>query len=499
VLHQRVFLPVVAAFLTASAAPVDVGHHRQLFVDDYLVASQARLRRVIHPVTKYAGNPILLPVKPWEGQYTHLYGTVIRDEQEGIWKAWYSTLHQFRYIRHQYPESTYICYATSRDGIHWDKPALGAVAYRGSTENNIVMQADEAPAQHISGVLDTVSVIKDSQDRDGARRYKMMVWHGNERLVNGKWQKNLEPPLPMGYYVAFSPDGIHWKTQPDPVFIYDPVRDTMNTMWDPRTRRYLAFVKEHVDHKRARFVSESEDFLHWSKPVPILAADAHDDPSTELYNNTGFLYEGMYLGLLTVFHPLPLTNIYLDVQLISSRDGRTWQRVGDRSPTIPAGRMNIDWDFGFQSPASGAPVRVGDELWIYYSGRSYRHPVDGQEREPNHGAIGLGKLRLDGFVSMDAGAEEGELVTRPLRFDDPALFVNADAARGQIRVEVLDEAGQPVAGFRKEDNVAIERDAIRAPARWRSAADLSSLRGRTVRLKFYIRQASLYSFAFGAI
>src|SRR5262249_31358654 len=202
-------------------------------------------------------------------------------------------------------------------------------------------------------------------------------------------------------------------------------------------RRYIAFVKQTVDRKRARFLSESSDFLHWSKPVQILAADTQDDPAVELYNNTGFPYQGMYLGLMTVFHPQPLTNIYLDIQLISSRDGRKWERVGDRTPIIPAGRMNVDWDFGFQSAASGAPVRVGDELWTYYSGRSYRHPVDGQEREPNHGAIGLAKLRLDGFVSMDAGEDEGVLVTKPLRFDASGLYVNADAAHGQLRVEII--------------------------------------------------------------
>ena len=351
-LYPRACLPMMLVLFAAHGAPVEVSRQRQLFVDDYLVASAAKLQRVIHPVTKH-GDPILLPVKPWEGQYTHLYGTVIRDEQEGIWKAWYSTLNQFRYIRHEYPESTYICYATSRDGIHWEKPALGAIAYRGSTENNIVMQADEIPEQHISGVLDTVSVIKDTQDPDRSRRYKMMVWHVNDRLVDGKW-RNFAPPFPMGYYVAFSPDGIHWKIEPQPVFTYEPVRDTMNTMWDPRTRRYLAFVKEHVDHKRARFLSESEDFLHWSKPVPILAADAQDDPATELYSNTGFVYEGMYLGLLTVFHPLPLTNIYLDVQLIASRDGRKWQRVGDRKPIIPAGRM---YRLGLRISESGLQAR----------------------------------------------------------------------------------------------------------------------------------------------
>src|SRR6185503_10107187 len=115
---------------------------RQLFVDDHLIAS-TNLKRVIHAATKYEYNPILLPVKPWEGQYTLLYGTVIRDEQEGIFKAWYSTMNHFRYEKNVFPESTYLCYATSRDGLRWDKPALGLIDYRGSKENNIVFKAHE--------------------------------------------------------------------------------------------------------------------------------------------------------------------------------------------------------------------------------------------------------------------------------------------------------------------------------------------------------------------
>ncbi len=47
--------------------------------------------------------------------------------------------------------------------------------------------------------------------------------------------------------------------------------------------------------------------------------------------------------------------------------------------------------------------------------------------------LGLGRLRLDGFVSLDAGAEEGVAVTRPLRFEGGrALQVNADAAQGSL-------------------------------------------------------------------
>ena len=32
-----------------------------------------------------------------------------------------------------------LAYATSRDGIHWDKPSLGIHKYRGTLKNNVVI------------------------------------------------------------------------------------------------------------------------------------------------------------------------------------------------------------------------------------------------------------------------------------------------------------------------------------------------------------------------
>jgi len=232
-----------------------------------------------------------------------------------------------------------------------EKPELGVIKYRGSAQNNIVLEGTHAPELGIEGILDSVSVLKDVHDPDSSRRYKLMIWRHNQKFDGAKHSYVLEGPYRMGYYVAFSPDGIRWREQPDPVFTYLPVRDTMSLMWDPQTKRYMAYVKEQVDKKRARFVSESADFLHWSAPVPMLTADAVDPPDAELYASTGFHYEGMYLGLMTVFHPSPLDNIYLDIQLISSRDARRWQRVGDRHAFYS--RWAEEYRLGFRLQQSG--------------------------------------------------------------------------------------------------------------------------------------------------
>ncbi len=54
----------------------------------------------------------------------------------------------------------YLCYVTSDDGIHWEKPNLGLVEYRGSRHNNIV-DLPHAGFRPAGGVL---------HDPDPARR-----------------------------------------------------------------------------------------------------------------------------------------------------------------------------------------------------------------------------------------------------------------------------------------------------------------------------------------
>ena len=67
-----------------------------------------------------------------------------------------------------------------------------------------------------------------------------------------------------------------------------------------------------------------------------------------------------------------------------------------------------------------APVQVGDELYFYYGG------CQGVHDEPHvQAAIGLARLRIDGFCSMRAGREVGYLVTRREPFRKPIVTINA--------------------------------------------------------------------------
>ena len=113
------------------------------------------------------------------------------------------------------------------------------------------------------------------------------------------------------------------------------------------------------------------------------------------------------------------------------------------------------------------------------------------------GTINLAKLRLDGWVSVDAGDEPGTLTTKPLKLTGDKLVINADAEDGGVGVEILGRTGQrPVPGFSLADCDRFSGDSVRHTVAWQGSSDLSRLQDRPVRLRFHLQNAKLYSFVF---
>jgi hypothetical protein len=106
----------------------------------------------------------------------------------------------------------------------------------------------------------------------------------------------------------------------------------------------------------------------------------------------------------------------------------------------------------------------------------------------------LAILRRDGFASMDAQTVGGELVTRPVTFDGRHLFVNAAAAQGELLAEILDENERVIAPFSARNCLAVTADKTLQQVKWNGADDLSALRGRPVRFRFLLKNASVYAF-----
>lgn len=492
--------------------PVTVSTERQLFIDDSLVEARSNVVRVMHQPVKVL-SPVLVGDHPWENWTVDLFGihSIHYDETQKLYRMWYTGYDVA-------VDNYYTCYATSKDGIHWTKPILGLNDFKGSKENNIVN-----PGRVF---WPNSTVLIDDHDPDPDRRYKSLSWDfgpatapvtipsgfyrpsGNEEYRKGR---------PIGMSVAFSPDGLHWTPyNGNPVIKgAENVGDTNFLLgWDPRYDKYVAYPRPSYQASggiRVIGFSTSDDFIHWSPPEIILRPDSQDSIADEFYGMPVTKYEGKYIGFLWVYHnspnlvlvksPSPLnengSQQTLDTQLTYSEDGKHFIRVGDRQPFLPDGPAG-SWDRGMVTVSD--MLVHGNELWIYYGGWGSRHNDDGKllgKIVNGHrlmGAVGLAKLRLDGFVSLHAGDHEGIVLTRQIQLHDQNhLRINAEASHGSIAVELLDEKLDPIAGFGRDDSQLMNSDSISSEMKWRGHADLSGLQGRAVRIRIYLRNADLYS------
>ena len=184
-----------------------------------------------------------------------------------------------------------------------------------------------------------------------------------------------------------------------------------------------------------------------------------------------------------------------------SRDLRNWKRVANRDVFIGV----QPWDGEIYDTAQlllcGRPSVREDlgEIWVYYNACRFRcHKKDLDESYAEYfqdkSALSLSRIRLDGFVSVDAEDEMGSLVTRPFRFDGSMLTINAAARGGLVGVAVIDESGLEYDGYSLQECALFDGDSVRHDVTWREKLSLEELRGRVVRLKFYLRSAKLYSF-----
>lgn len=478
---------------------LDVGTRSQLLIDPSLVGEAIRVSFTPHPARKHPANPLCKADQPWEGWYVSAFGgTVLFDEQERLFKMWYSAAGKPDFI-----DGPVTCYAVSRDGLHWEKPAVGTLKAKNGKPHNIV------------AVADCPGVFKDADDPDAARRYKMIAYVSDR-----------------GYLALLSPDGLRWAEQgPRPIVPISYVDDVVSAFRDRRTGQYVALPKMMTPafgrQRRTIYLSTSRDFRHWSKLEPAFIADRRDDLGslarlervrpllnlpdnfnvmrTEFYGAGAYSAESIVIGfpwVFTVSANVPGKGNQegpIEVQLASSRDLETWSRPF-RTPILPLGKPG-DWDSGMILTA-GQAIDVGDEVWLYYGGVNHTHGVPALYEKNPEGlgtkftcSIGLASWKRDRFVSADGPAEGGTLTTVPLRFGGKRLEVNATTkGKGEIRVELLDAAGRLLAGFSPSE--AVSGDSLRHRVVFPGKADVAALVGRPVSVRFHLRDAELYSFAF---
>ena len=106
-------------------------------------------------------------------------------------------------------------------------------------------------------------------------------------------------------------------------------------------------------------------------------------------------------------------------------------------------------------------------------------------------------LRIDGFASVHAKLQEGQLITKPITFTGKQLSLNfATSAAGMLRVEILNPDGTPIPGFTLADCDLIYGDSLDRRVSWKDQTNVESLIGKPVLLRFVMREADLYSMIF---
>ena len=316
---------------------------------------------------KCRDNPLFVedffadPPRRWEARFDNVYPSVIYDKDEGVFKCWYRSFivdeASNKTPLEQRPGSQYVgdkreeglCYATSKDGLNWKKPALGLIEFEGSRANNLVMRR-ATHGIHAGGVL------KDSDDPDPARRYKFT--HRNPRARR--------------MASCFSPDGIQWS-QPVLWPQHDAVGDTHNNaIWSPELGKYVAITRGWSEGPyrgvRTALRSESSDFVKWSAPVEIMRGiDEHD----QIYSMPIVRYAGLYIGLPASFHKgddAAANWDRVDTELAFSADTVSWQRVCPGQALIPAragqlSRWRIRLRLHLRGGSLGARRQNPDLLW----------------------------------------------------------------------------------------------------------------------------------------
>lgn len=457
--------------------PLKIDATHQLFIDDHVMSAIEGLTREYHQPVKHPKNPLM------RGGYAN----VLYDQERGLFRLWNGGR-----------------YFTSKDGVVWEQAGTVPAGY--------VMYNPDIPEEE--GRYKGITEQRYNPDKNEPGGF--YLYHSRDGLT---WEQRPQRPVLQRSINCMFPGEFHpqaaadqskfqW-TNPDHIQLKG-VGDTTRFRYDTVLKRYIcdgkvdlylpeAKIKElgiGSDGKprlRLRTFAESEDLIHWSPPRMTIYPDRLDPNDRQIYCHMGFVYESMWVGILQAMRYHTTGWKQTELQLTYSRDGRHWLRPQHREPFIPLGDSD-SWEADYSLSSFTAPVLVGDELFIYYGGS--RNPARDKRPESDWPIdLGLSKLRRDGFASLNAGDNPGQIVTRPLTFTGRKLFVNAEIADGGwVKAAALSHDSKPVDGCTLEDAVALTKGTTGSPMIWKAKDQLQPPGDDHLRILLQIKNAKLYSF-----
>lgn len=421
---------------------------------------------------------------------------VLREERR--WRMWY--------VAHDEEGQGRVALAESDDGLHWHKPHLGLVDYRGNRQNNLVAAQPG---------LNTVSVIH-CPDAPAPHRYVLVgedMRHWRGWTLAG----------PSCARIDVSPDGLHWTPIQDGP---GPIQPQFEAMTLYRFQQHY-HIGGHQIAPLLQLPLQADElggylgprtFVVWRSPVldrwPVENTRAFFKPlqSSSPYR-PGWDREEVHLGAaVSVFddvclglygqwhHPLQRTvtpeevarlretegghqqtgnqtyfgpEVSVDLGLLFSNDGLHFR---DPAPghTFIRRDQEAHWDREFKTTAShppilllqGSMINTPDQTYIFYSA-STPHGNTATCR----GNIGLATLPRDrfGYVECIPGQAAGSLLSVPLTASSSdRLWLNAEAPPGStLRISLMDADGlNPLPGYemRKRETEGIS--GLNVEVRW---------------------------------
>lgn len=477
----------VGAGKSAASRPIVLETRRELFVDRHLIDRLTGVR--MHLQEPRDEGVVLRFDEPHEGPYAG-YTTVIRDGDR--YRLYYRGISK---LGLDGSEDERTCYAESSDGVHWTKPPLGLYEYGGSKQNNLVLDRVAPVTHNFCPLLDTRPGVPPEE------RYKGVGGTGDK------------------LFAFVSGDGLNWKRlQDEPIltranvpFPHIHLFDSQNlAFWSESEQKYVCYFRV-WDGLRRIARSTSSDFRTWTPAV--LMRQLHDDgvsgpepaPAEHLYTNqtapyfraphiyvatAARFFEGRRVLSVAQAREIKVNPDFFsdtsDSIFMTSRGGEVYDRTfleGYIKPGI--GPRN--WVSRTNYPALNM-VQTGPTELSFYVNHDYAQPTAHLRRY---------SLRLDGFASVRADARGGELLTKPLVFSGHELEINfATSAGGGIRFEIQNADGAPLPGFALDDCQEQIGNEITRIVAWKGGTDLTSLAGKTVRLRVALKDADLFAIRF---
>lgn len=500
---MKIHFPVrlVAALLAGSWLPLspaaeaffDETKSATLFAFDQVSIPFTRsLRLEMHKPEKYSGNPIVARGQPGETDSwaIHFYGSVIREQ--GKFRLWYVGTGDERGQKAEHNSSLWrLLYAESADGIHWTKPKLGLVEYRGSKENNILR------LDPFIGLIN-VKVLHEPEDPNPAHRYKMAahVYFLKEYPDNQTRRHGTLAP-----YV--SADGLTWKLLVDaqpkhaempfeslvlPPVHFEPAGGLYKWAGFYYSSGQNPIPALRPYHARTAKLYRSSDFVTWSQTSSVSFVRSTQHGKLGAGGEGEQTHEGIavwhrnnvLLGLVGQWHGArSWPGITIDLGFVVSNDGLNFREPAHEMGYITIGPDGT-WDEGGIMQAQGFE-QVGDKTYIYYGSGDLRTWTNYKTPIPPRGGVGLATLPRDRFGDLrvqETGEGASEFITnsitvRPAR----KIFLNADGlgADATLKLELLTHEERPLPGYSGVNAALVRTSGFQVPVTWKGAPELRGL------------------------